>query len=113
MSYTRTAIGYQENATASGIPSRSDVTEGVIAVLRTHGDWTVLQALISFAGAIGIALLIPFVVVLLGLSTLLAVFVLLIVVAVEGGTALLGWVLGAVIRRPLPVEGDRGRADRR
>ena len=57
-------------------------SSGVIDVSRPSGsERTLLQALISLAGAAGIALLVPFVILLMGLPIALAVRGLLEVVA--------------------------------
>ncbi|MGH8635814.1 MAG: hypothetical protein ACREUZ_01620 [Burkholderiales bacterium] len=61
----------------------------IIDVSRTHGERTFFQALISFAGAASIALLVPFVILLIGLP---------IALSVRGGVEALGWILSLVMR---------------
>ena len=56
---------------------------------QTRGGRTFLQALASLAGAAGIALAVPFVILLIGLPVALAV---------RGVLELVGWVLGVTIR---------------
>ena len=69
---------------------RDDGFTDVVDVSRpTRGGRTCLQALASLAGAAGIALAVPFVILLIGLPVALAV---------RGVLELVGWVLGVTIR---------------
>ena len=69
---------------------RDDGFTDVVDVSRqTRGGRTFLQALASLAGAAGIALAVPFVILLIGLPVALAV---------RGVLELVGWVLGVTIR---------------
>jgi hypothetical protein len=63
---------------------------GVVDVLRpTLGDRTFIDALISLAGAAGIALLVPFAILLVGMP---------VVLAVRGLLEAIGWLFGVVVR---------------
>ena len=81
---------------ASGQTPRTDAGEivngvsDVIDVSRPgRGGRTFLQGLVSLAGAAGIALAVPFVILLIGLP---------IALAVRGLLEVVGWVLGVAIR---------------
>lgn len=63
---------------------------GVIEVSRpTLGEWTFINALTSLAGAVGVALLVPFAILLIGMPGVLAV---------RGLLDMIGWVFGIVVR---------------
>jgi hypothetical protein len=55
----------------------------------TLGEWTFINALTSLAGAVGVALLVPFAILLIGMPGVLAV---------RGLLDMLGWVFGIVVR---------------
>jgi hypothetical protein len=56
-----------------GVMPSANVVTDVIDVSRPHGERTFLQALVSLAAAVGIALLVPFVILLLVAPMALAV----------------------------------------
>ena len=69
---------------------RGNGLSDVIDVSRpSRGERTFLQGLVSLAGAAGIALAVPFVILLIGMP---------IALAVRGVLELIGWVLGLTIR---------------
>jgi hypothetical protein len=57
----------------------------VVNSSRSYSDRTLFQSLVSLAAAAGLALLVPFVILLIGLP---------IALAVRGGVEVLGWILG-------------------
>jgi hypothetical protein len=61
----------------------------VLDVSRPSGDRTFLQGLVSLAGAAGIALLVPFAILLVGLP---------VVLAVRGVVEVIGWLLGVPLK---------------
>ena len=93
---TRLALDGDLAHRASGHTPLTDAGErgnglsDVIDVSRpTRGGRTFLQGLVSLAGAAGIALAVPFVILLIGLP---------IALAVRGLLEVVGWVLGVTIR---------------
>ena len=66
----------RDHANDSRLSAARDETTspGAIDVSRRHGsEWTLLRALVSLAGAAGIALLVPFAILVVGLPIALAV----------------------------------------
>ena len=93
---TRLSLDSHSTYRASGRAPMTDARErddgftDVVDVSRqTRGGRTFLQALASLAGAAGIALAVPFVILLIGLPVALAV---------RGVLELVGWVLGITSR---------------
>jgi len=93
---TRLSLDSHSTYRASGhtpITHAGEPDDGFIDVVdvsrQTRGGRTFLQALASLAGAAGIALTVPFVILLIGLPVALAV---------RGVLELVGWVLGITIR---------------
>jgi len=102
--HTRTETEYRARAASALLPAIAGVetladessenseatarTSDIIDVSRTSsGDRTFLQGLASLAGATGIALLVPFVILVVGLA---------VVLPVRGVLELLRWLFGVV-----------------
>ena len=80
----------RDHANDSRLSAARDETtsSGVIDVSRRHGsEWTLLRALVSLAGAAGIALLVPFAILVVGVP---------IAVAVRGLLEVFVWLFTAI-----------------
>jgi hypothetical protein len=79
----------ERSESIAGTPARTG-TSGIIDVSRpTGGDRTFLQGLVSLAGAAGIALLVPFAILLVGTP---------IALPIRGVLGLFGWLFGVNVR---------------
>jgi len=87
IAHPNSAIGLQPQTR----PTQADADAGARtgASGLTSGGRTFTQRLVSFAGAVGIALLVPFAILLVGLP---------VVLAVRGVLELFGWLFGLNIR---------------
>jgi hypothetical protein len=74
----------------AGIAARLGTSSWIIDVSRRSGaERTFLQGLVSLAGAAGIALLVPFAILLVGLP---------IALSIRGVLELFGWLFGVNVR---------------
>lgn len=83
--YTETAVAHDDGRRKA----ERAVDDGIVDVSRPHyGGRTLLQRLVSLAGAIGIAVLLPFMLLLVGLP---------IALAVRGLAESISWLLARIL----------------
>lgn len=80
---------HDEAAQAERVDASAAGTRAGIIVLRPEADRTFVDGLISLAGAAGIALLVPFVILLIGMPVALTV---------RGLLEVIGWLFGVDVR---------------
>jgi hypothetical protein len=86
--YTGSTESADETATTNSDGEAARVKRDVIDVSLPRMRWTFLQGLVSLAGAAGIALLVPFAILLIGLP---------IALLVRGIAEAIGWVLALIL----------------
>lgn len=85
----RAGVEPHSDRAIAGTAARA-VSSDVLDVSRpSGGDRTFLQGLVSLAAAAGIALLVPFVILIVGLP---------VVLAVRGAVGVIGWIVGVALR---------------